>query len=105
MHQQHRRLFLDANLPAGVRGSYICVAYSGTKCNSSEIRVDPAELNIGSYDEEDTTKTMCHESSHSVGMRHGDAYIDCMISGEMPNLSMQWRTYSPHHIWHVNNAY
>lgn len=98
-------VFFDADLP-GYRGQYYCQFYNAAgRCNRGYLTVDPVELNIGANDEEDTTKTMCHEIGHSVGGRHGDAYIDCLINGEMPNLNIQWRTYSPHHIWHINDVY
>jgi hypothetical protein len=98
--------FGDANLEGGVRGYFACVTYvSPPVCNSGDVVVDPAELNIGINDEEDTTKSMCHEIGHSVGMTHAVGTNDCMRQGEVPDLQLLWRKYNSHHIWHVNTAY
>jgi hypothetical protein len=99
--------FFDANLPAGVRGSTRCVTWKtyGVVCDSFDIEIDPAEINIGSDDEADTTKTLCHEVGHSVGLSHLAPQDDCMISGEMPSTAAQWRKYSAHHVSHINGRY
>lgn len=98
--------FLDADLPSPTRGQYSCIAFAapGT-CNSGQITVDPAQLNIGINDEEDTTKTMCHEIGHSVGMMHAVGTNDCMRNGEVPDQQLLWRKYTGHHVQHVNDAY
>jgi len=96
--------FLDANLPPGARGSYVCTTLSYV-CWASEVTVDPAEINIGSNDTEDLRKTLCHEVGHSVGLLHG-ATDDCMLSGEIPNTNVQYRRYNYHHRWdHINVEY
>jgi hypothetical protein len=96
--------FLDANLPPGARGSYVCTSLSYV-CWASEVTVDPAEINIGSNDTEDLRKTLCHEVGHSVGLLHG-ATDDCMLSGEIPNTNVQYRRYNYHHRWdHINVEY
>lgn len=100
--------FLDANLPPGWRGSYGCVVWvsAPTVCDSADVTLDPAEINVGSNDEEDTTKSACHEVGHSVGLTHHDSpYDDCMLKGEIPNTNVQYRSYSAHHVGHINAAY
>lgn len=95
----------DGNLPAGVRGSHICISYASAHvCNHSEVTVDPAEIFIGANDEEDLTKTLCHEIGHSVGLTHG-GLTDCMRNGEIPDPGVVWRSYDAHHKGHINAAY
>jgi hypothetical protein len=68
--------------------------------------LDPAELNQGSGDHEDKQKTACHEVGHSVGLQGGPSKPDCMRNGEIPDLSLQWRKFSDHHIFdHINPTY
>jgi len=98
--------WLDANLPAGTRGQYSCqVKVNADTCNHSHVTLDPAEINMGSLDEEDTSKTACHEAGHSVGLIHGAAFTDCMRSGEIPNGLEEYRTYNGHHTFHINSTY
>ncbi len=100
----------DADLPGGTRGTYACTSPTdpqpGDTCFASTVTLDPAELNEGTNDQEDKTKTACHEVGHSVGLQHGDNKSDCMINGELPSLDIQWRRYSDHHIFdHINPTY
>lgn len=98
--------WLDANLPAGVRGAYACQnMVNANTCNHAHVTLDPAEINIGSLDEEDTSKTACHEAGHSVGLTHGAGLTDCMRNGEIPNALEQYRTYNGHHIFHIDSTY
>lgn len=95
----------DANLPGTTRGLHKCQVKSNpTTCDASYVTLDPAQINIGSDDEEDTHKTACHEAGHSVGLEHGGS-IDCMLNGEIPNTLVQFRRYSGHHIWHIDVNY
>ena len=93
----------DADLPAGTRGTTSCRIFnSAGHCDRNDVTLDPAEINIGSNDEEDTTKTACHEAGHTVGLMHGSGggdgrADDCMVSGESTRV-----TYSSHHRGHVN---
>src|SRR3990172_2602111 len=49
--------WLDANLPVGVRGQYSCqIKLNADTCNHAHVTLDPAEINIGPLDEEDTSK-------------------------------------------------
>ena len=73
-------------------------------CTHSHVTLDPAEINIGGLDEEDTSKTACHEAGHSVGLIHGGV-LDCMRNGEIPNGLEEWRTYEGHHRFHINSTY
>lgn len=99
--------WFDANLPDGARGGTRCVTWItyGVVCDSFDIYLDPAEINIGSDDELDTTKTACHEVGHSTGLSHALTGDDCMISGEMPSTNVQWRRYNAHHVSHINDRY
>jgi hypothetical protein len=102
--------WLDANLPGNLRGQAPCVVFSpnGVECDRYDVTVDPAQINMGSDDEADQTKTMCHELGHTVGLTHGpgggDGTIDdCMISGERPDPNDPiYQTYSTHHSGHIN---
>jgi hypothetical protein len=105
--------WLDADLPAGTRGKAPCVKYLGDgNCDRYDVTLDPVEINIGSNDEADTTKTTCHELGHSVGLTHGAGGgdgaggdpDDCMISGERPNSNLQYERYgTAHHVGvHIN---
>jgi hypothetical protein len=98
--------WLDANLPAGQRGVYTCIDKGGDICFRANVTMDPNELNIGPNDHEDKLKTACHEAGHSVGLEHGNSKSDCMINGEIPDTTVQWRRYSTHHISdHINPRY
>ena len=70
--------------------------------------LDPAEINVGSNDEADTDKTVCHELGHTLGLTHGPGggdggADDCMISGERPNTHIKYERFSTHHKEHIND--
>lgn len=96
----------DRDLPGTTRGFYDCVVFvtPGVKCNEADIVLDPAQINIGAFDEEDTSKTACHEAGHSVGLTHGGT-TDCMLNGQVPDAGVQYRRFSSHHKGHINTAY
>lgn len=94
-------VWLDDNLPGDTRGETYCEDYDGDYCDQSYLTLDPAEINEGSNDEADTTKTACHELGHTVGLTHNNT-TDCMIGGERPSLSTIYETYTAHHKWHIN---
>lgn len=96
-------VWFQTNLPYGKRGTTFCEDFDGSHCDQFYIDIDLAEINVGSYDEYDEAKTTCHELGHSVGLTHGSTYGGCMVSGEVPGTSVQYRRYSPHHVWHINN--
>jgi hypothetical protein len=97
--------WLDANLPGGTRGQYICTNL-GAVCFASDITLDPAEIDVGANDSQDRSKTACHEVGHSaVGLQHGSAKTDCMINGEIPGTTQQWRSFNAHHIGHINDTF
>jgi hypothetical protein len=97
--------WLDMNLTDGNRGVYICTALVGSICFSSDVILDPAEIDEGTNDFWDRAKTACHEAGHSVGLRHGGT-TDCMLSGEVPDTSVQYRRYNTHHrVDHINATY
>jgi len=93
----------EEDLPAGTRGERSCelVNVPG-KCASSDVRLDFAELDIGTFDWEDRRKTGVHEVGHSVGLGDGNG---AMITGEIPDATLQWRTYTAHDIGHINTQY
>jgi hypothetical protein len=98
--------WLDANLPDPVRGRYSCqTMVNSTTCNHSHVILDPVELNIGINDDEDTTKTACHEAGHSVGLVHVSGGSDCMRNGELPFPDSIYYTYNDHHVSHINSAF
>ena len=89
-----------------IRGSYQCIILSNGICNHSHVILDPAYLNgVGGDDDEDTTKTACHEAGHSVGLTHIDGGSDCMRNGELPFPDEIYYTFNPHHIAHINGAF
>jgi hypothetical protein len=94
--------WLTGDLPSGVRGSTGCAVLNGSVCDRNNVTIDIAELNIGTNDEDDQTKTTCHELGHTVGLTHGGASEDCMISGERPSTASQWEHYGSHHTYHIN---
>ncbi len=95
----------------GARGRYECLSpFVGYEpdgiCFVSRVTLDPDVINQGSNDAEDRKKTACHEVGHSVGLQHGDTETDCMINGEIPDTTAQWRTFNQHHIEdHINVYY
>jgi hypothetical protein len=92
------------DLPGSLRGQRTCYAYnSAGRCDSSDIDIDLAQLDIGSDDWYDRRKTSVHELGHSVGANHDSE--SAMISGEIPSTALQWRRYSAHDIGHINAAY
>lgn len=100
-------VWFDADLPDGQRGQTFCEDFDGSLCDQFYVTLDPLEINIGSNDEADTTKTACHELGHSVGLAHGagggnGGSDDCMMSGERPSLNVQYERYSTHHKDHIN---
>lgn len=97
--------WLDANLPDAIRGQYQCKVLNSGICNHSHVILDPAELNIGIDDDQDTTKTACHEAGHSVGLTHITGGSDCMRNGELPFPDEIYYTYNAHHISHINGAF
>ncbi len=101
-------VWFDANLPSGTRGMAFCEDYDGDVCDQYYVSLDPDEINIGTEDEADTTKTSCHELGHTVGLTHGsgggDGTVDdCLYSGERPNNNIQYERYSTHHKGHIND--
>lgn len=94
-------VFLDADLPSGVFGQYVCVDRvdgDSSKCDQSEVTFDPDYINgYGTQDDQQASKTACHEIGHSVGTGHGTT--DCTISGYYPSLI----TYGSHHVAHIDS--
>jgi len=64
--------------------------------------LDPAEINIGSNHELDTTKSACHEVGHSVGLGQRGTGDDWMRSGEIPNTNVQYQQYNSHRRGDIN---
>lgn len=101
-------VWLDADLPGTLRGQAPCEDYDvSNHCDQYYVTLDPAEINVGSNDELDTTKTTCHELGHTVGLTHGSGggdgtTDDCMMSGERPSTALQYERYSSHHRGHIN---
>ena len=91
-----------ANLSGSRRGTSWCEDWDNGLCDQSYVELDVAELNVGSNDELDTTKTACHELGHTVGLTHHSSGYGCMLSGEIPSTDLQWRRYVAHHKDHIN---
>ena len=89
------------------RGKAPCEDYDNGYCDQYYVTLDPAQINVGSNDDADTDKTVCHELGHTVGLTHGSGggdggTDDCMISGERPSTNSQYERYSSHHKEHIN---
>jgi hypothetical protein len=86
----------EENLDPGVRGQRTCFSYSSSNvCNSNDVKMDLAEIDVGSDD--------WYDLGHSVGLDHDTE--SAMISGEVPSTASQWRNYSSHDIGHINTQY
>lgn len=92
-----------ADLSGTVRGRAWCEDWDDGLCDQSYVELDVAELNEGSNDEVDTTKTACHELGHTVGLTHHSSGYGCLISGEVPSTDLMWRRYVDHHKGHIND--
>ncbi len=100
-------VWFDANLPGSTRGKAPYEDYDNGYCDQYYVTFDPAQINVGSNDDADTDKTVCHELGHTVGLTHGSGggdggADDCMISGERPSTNSQYERYSNHHKGHIN---
>lgn len=96
----------EEDLPGTLRGERSCYSHSSPGvCDSSDVKVDYAQLDVGNNDFEDRRKTSVHELGHSVGLGHDT--ISVMISGEIPSVTdPKWLLYSPHDInEHINVQY
>lgn len=101
-------VWFDEDLPGRIRGKVVCEDYDGDYCDQFYATLDPAEINMGSNDEADTDKTVCHELGHTLGLTHGPGggdggADDCMISGERPNTHIKYELFSTHHKEHIND--
>lgn len=76
------------------RGEAFCEDFD-TYCDQYYVTLDMTVIAVGSNDEQDETKTACHELGHTAGLSHSSN--DCLITGERPSSAMQWERYSPHH--------
>jgi len=95
-------VWFTGDLPDGVRGRTYCEDFD-TYCDQNYVTLDLAELNEGSNDEFDQTKTACHELGHTAGLTHHADGNDCMDSGEVPNTNLQWHRYNDHHKSHLTS--
>lgn len=94
----------EEDLPGTLRGERSCFSHSSPGvCDSSDVKLDYAQLDIGGNDWYDRRKTSVHELGHSIGLGHDT--ISAMISGEVPSTALQWRTYSAHDLGHINAYY
>ncbi len=95
----------EVNLPLSKRGQEQCVVVvSSTVCGSAEVRLDVAEINMGSNDWYDIRKTGIHEVGHSLGLGHYDSATNAMKSGEA-GTALAWRRYEGHDLWHIDDYY
>lgn len=92
-----------ANLSNGTRGRAWCEDFDNGKCDQFYAELDIAEINKGSNDEYDATKTACHELGHTVGLTHYPSGWRCMVSGEVPSTATAWRRYNADHRGHIND--
>ena len=98
--------WFETNLTGTDRGIRDCWIESPTgTCTSSDIKLDFAQIDSGTGSVwEDRRKTAVHEVGHSVGLGHDT--ISAMKTGEIPDNSLTWRTYSAHDItFHINDEY
>jgi hypothetical protein len=93
----------ELDLAAGIRGTRSCWLESPNGiCTSSDVTLDYPQLDVGSFDWEDRRKTAVHEVGHSVGLDHGGC---AMISGQVPDASLTYRTFCTADINDINAAY
>jgi hypothetical protein len=95
--------FSSNGLENGVRGRTQCMRFNPSTgyCDRNHVILDLAEINEGSNDGYDQTKTACHELGHTVGLTHGGS-SDCMLNGERPSTATQYQNYNAHHRGHIN---
>jgi hypothetical protein len=95
------------DLAGTVRGQAECIFWSGSRCDSADVRIDFDQIDIGDNDIADRDKTSVHEVGHTIGLgHHSPAAHNCaMISGEIPSLDIQWRRYHSHDISHINATF
>jgi len=84
------------------RGAWLCEDFDN-HCDQFYAWLDLAELNNGSHDEFDQTKTACHELGHTAGLTHSSDGNDCMRNGEVPNTELKWHRYNDHHRNHLTD--
>jgi hypothetical protein len=97
--------FLDAALNPGVLGTTSCEDWDPVRyeCGASDVRLDPAQINVGVNDDYHQSMIACHEVGHSVGLAH--ANNDCMGGQEPdPNDATDYH-YSAHHKDHVDGHF
>ncbi|HEX6681268.1 MAG TPA: hypothetical protein VF062_00620 [Candidatus Limnocylindrales bacterium] len=94
----------ELNLAAGIRGSRSCWLESPVGiCTSSDLTLDFAEIDIGSFDWEDRRKVAVHLVGYSVGLNDNGGCA--MASGPVPDAALVWRTYCASDITDINGAY